>query len=303
MGSNPSKKAEKPTKTPTVMEVKTYIMVTQGKLTLNRNKKVQSIKKKKQEIIECLKERNLDVAKAKMDSMIREEDSVTVYDILGTLCEILKERVTYLFNATECPEDIRAPLLTIIYASTRIDLEELHKLRELIRTKYGDEFIAKGDSNDGELVNRNVIEKLKVKPIADTFITIRLKQLCKEQKLEIDFPSDYEQQIDPFVSNIPQQPQGPQSYNPYGDVNPYADNNPYTNGNLGFPGNNLANPYSNIQINNINLGAVNQINPNQGGNLGGFGTFSDPFANQPNQFNQGGPTGFGGNANQGFPRI
>ena len=38
-------------KPPTMMEVKTYIMVIQNKLTLFRNKKVLSIKKKRQEIV------------------------------------------------------------------------------------------------------------------------------------------------------------------------------------------------------------------------------------------------------------
>ena len=36
---------------------------------------------------------NLDIAKAKMESIIRLEDTITVYDILGPLCEILKERI------------------------------------------------------------------------------------------------------------------------------------------------------------------------------------------------------------------
>ena len=75
---NEQKKGAPAVKMSTPAEIKTYLMVAQGRLNLNRNKKVDSIKKKKLEIVKCLKENNLDVAKAKMDSLIREEDYITV---------------------------------------------------------------------------------------------------------------------------------------------------------------------------------------------------------------------------------
>ena len=87
------------------------------------------------ESIKCLKENNLDVAKAKMDSIIREEDMITCYDILGPLCEILKERVTYIMTSSECPPDLRAQLDSLIYASTRVEIEELQTLRQIIAKK------------------------------------------------------------------------------------------------------------------------------------------------------------------------
>ena len=104
----------------TPSEIKSFIMVAQNRLSLSRNKRLDSMRKKKTEIIKSLQENNLDVAKAKMDSLIREEDSITVYDILNPLLEILKERVTYIFTSIECPPDLRAQLDSVIYASTRL---------------------------------------------------------------------------------------------------------------------------------------------------------------------------------------
>ena len=116
MGNENQKKGKKgpPVHIPTPSEIKTYIMIAQNKLTLFRNKKIDAIRKKKLEIAKSLKENNLDVAKAKMDSLIREEDYITSYDILGPLLEILKERVTYIVTSTECPPDLRAQLDTVI---------------------------------------------------------------------------------------------------------------------------------------------------------------------------------------------
>ena len=115
MGSDQNKGKMPQVKQYTISEVKTYIMIIQNRLSLYRNKKVDSIRKKKKEVEKSLRENNLDVAKAKMDSIIREEDMMTVYDILYPLCEILKERVTYIMSSAECPADLRAQLESIIY--------------------------------------------------------------------------------------------------------------------------------------------------------------------------------------------
>jgi hypothetical protein len=149
--------------------------VVQAKLTQLRNKKVEMIKKKRRDIVSSLEDNNLDIAKAKMDSLIREEDYITVFDILGPLCEILKEKVTYLILADQCPTDLRATLDTLIYASTRVELEELHQLRGEISGKYGETYISKANTNADLLVNKNVIEKLTVKPAAEPYVMLRLK--------------------------------------------------------------------------------------------------------------------------------
>ena len=237
---NEHKKGAPAVKMSTPAEIKTYLMVAQGRLNLNRNKKVDSIKKKKLEIVKCLKENNLDVAKAKMDSLIREEDYITVYDIIVPLLEILKERVTYIIANNECPPDLRAQLDSIIYASTRLEVEELVIIRDLIMRRYGAAYIEKADNNADRLVNINLVEKLKIKPASDAFLTIRLKQLCKEKKINYEFPSEIISDIPDPINN----PFGPPSNNMGGgDINPYASvqgNNPY-----GQPPNNFNNnnPY------------------------------------------------------------
>ena len=239
MGSDQKQKGPVVVPMPTPAEIKTYIMIAQTKLNLFRNKKIETIKKKKLEIANCLKENNLDVAKAKMDSLIREEDYITSYDILTPLLEILKERVTYIITSAECPADLRAQLDSVIYASTRLEFEELFKLRDLIMRKYGSAYIQKAESNVDKLVNINLVEKLKIKPASDAFLTIRLKQLCKEKKIPFEFPSEISSDIavdignpfngpggdfNPYASTQGNNPFGPGGSNPYG---PQGGDNPY----------------------------------------------------------------------------
>ena len=269
---------------PSPAEIKTFIMIAQTKLNLFRAKKINNIRKKKDEIVSSLKENNLDVAKAKMDSLIREEDYITSYDILGPLLEILKERVTYIISSNECPPDLRAQLDSVIYASTRLEFEELYKLRDLIMRKYGSAYIQKAENNVDQLVNVNLVEKLKIKPASDAFLIIRLKQLCKEKKIQFEFPTE-------IISDIPGDIGNPfgapgNGNNPYGgDFNPYdsaqGGNNPY-----GPPpqqeGNN---PYGPPQGDNpyaSNQGGNNPFNPPQSGD-------NNPFNSQQDNNNPYGP--------------
>lgn len=184
---NQQQKAQKP-KPLNPTELQTYIMVTQVKLNQGRNKKIALIKKKQDEIIKHLNDNNLDIAKAKMESLMREEDYITVYDILGPLCEILKEKVTYIMTSKECPADLRASLDTLIYSSTRLEIEELHMIREFIKQKFTNIYVDKANSNIDKLVNINVVDKLTVKPYPEAELICRLKGICEREDIQFSFP-------------------------------------------------------------------------------------------------------------------
>ena len=225
------------------------------------------------------------------------EDTITVYDILGPLCEILKERITYLCEAQEVPADIKAQLDTIIYASSRIDVDDLYQLRSLVQRKFGTYYIDAADQNKDGLVNINVVEKLKIKPPVDAFLTIRLKQLCKEKKFNYEFPEEIAPNFDQGMGNQFGGPQNPydsnsgmgMGSNPYGPPpgnNPYGPppgNNPYgpPPGDNPYgppPGNN---PYA---VGNNNIGNdFDSYMKNTG--PGGMGPGGNPFEQGNNNNN------------------
>jgi len=188
---NSKKKKETPVENiPNREEIKTYIQICQKKIMLFRNKKIDSIKRKKLEIIDCLQKNNLDLAKSKMDSLMRDEDYIDAYDILGPLIEILLERVIYIDSRNECPPDLRTQLDSIIYAASRLEIEEFLTLKDLIRRKYGQAYITKAENNVDHLINENLISKLQIKLPSEEFLMIRLKQICKEKNIKFDFPNE-----------------------------------------------------------------------------------------------------------------
>jgi hypothetical protein len=308
---NDNKKGSMPIARPVrPIEVKTYVMSCQAKMSLYRNKKIYEIKKKKDEAIAALKQNNLDIAKAKMESIIRLEDTIIVYDILGPLCEILKERITYLWEAQEVPPDIKAQLDTLIYASSRMEIDDLYQLRNLVQRKFGNYYIESADQNKDGLVNVNVIEKLKIKPPVDAFLTIRLKQLCKEKKINYEFPEEIAPNFDqgmgnqfggqnnPYDANYCSANNG-MGNNPYGPgpgMDNNFNNNPYGPGNNNNPYGNNMGPGNDFDSYMKNSGPGGNMGPPPGGNP--YDTGNNPYGNNPYGNNNGNPYD-NGNNNQG----
>ena len=255
MGVGNSKKRETPVEAPPKAgDIRTLLEICKKKLSLFRNKKVHSIINKKNEVIDYLKKRNLEFAKTKMESIKRDEDAIDSYDILGPLLEILTEKIYYIESSSECPPDIRAQLDTIIYSSSRIEIEDFLALRDIFRRKYGLNYITKAENNEDKLINQNLIDKLQIKVYSEAFLMLRLKQLAKEKKENFDFLDDSSEIPGNFV-----EPVGGQDINPYEDNNNY---NPYGQpSNFGQQQNNN-NPYGPSQdFGNQNESPQNDFNP------------------------------------------
>ncbi|MCQ2816046.1 MAG: IST1 family protein [archaeon] len=202
----------------------------------------------------------------------------------------------------------------MVYAATRLEVEELHKLKDLLRIKYGDAYVMSAETNTNRTVKENVIAKLSLKQMPDSLIIVRIKQIAKEMNIECNLPLDMGMNENPYGPGPMNNPYG---QNPFGDPgmnmgnNPYGDpgmnmgNNPY-----GDPGMNMGNnPYSsdpsmqnpleqpyaggdfgNFDQNKSQYGGQN-ANP-----FGGFGGFD---ANTYDQRNMGNNPGNGPNMSQG----
>ena len=186
MGASSSKKEVKVEKPKiTTKDLLPLLNVMQLKTQQAKSKKVHDTLKKKGEIVEFLKNNNMEMAMAKMDGILRNDDFIAAYDILIPLTEILKEKCTYIASNNECPADIRPQLDTVLYAARRIEIEEYMRFKDKIQLKYGEAYITKADNNSDKLVNANLVEKLSVNIYKEEVKKIKLKYLAKEKNINI----------------------------------------------------------------------------------------------------------------------
>ena len=239
MGFGNSKKKEIPVPSPPdKKEIKSIFEICSKKLTLFRNKKINALKTKKQDIIKYLKEQNIDFAKSKLESYIRDEEYITVCDILGPFLELLIERFIYIDASSECPADLRKQLDSVIYSCSRLEIEDFLKLKDIIKRKYGQNYITKAENNADKFIDEFLVDKLQVKFIPESTINMKLKQIAMENKIPFNYPGLSEAPGD-LVQSIGR-------FNPYGNANPYGQPSDFNNSQQG--GNNLppkdnGNPY------------------------------------------------------------
>ena len=300
MGASSSKKEVKVEKPKiTTKDLLPLLNVMQLKTSQAKSKKTHDTLKKKGEIVELLKKNNMDMAMAKMDSILRNDDFIAAYDILIPLIEILKEKCSYLVSNDECPAELRALLDTIIYAARRIEIEEYMRFKEKIQLKYGEAYIMKADNNSDKLVNANLVEKLGVNMYKDEVKKIRLKYLAREKNINIKnsglipggewevnnqgmnyTKNPYDSTISMNQPNLPTESiiQKQSAMNNYGNQN-QGDGFPRDEG---FP---MQQNYPNLE--NKNQGPTNPYNSYSQGSQGQnnqFPSFSQNNQGQNNQF-------------------
>ena len=216
-GSSKEKKPEEKTEqnTVTAKELQNLLEVSIKKCTLYQNKLNFSINQKKDAIATCLKQNNIDLAKAKMDNILKDENFITIYDLIKPVLASLKEKCQLIIINKECPTELRSYLDTALYAAIRLEIDELKLFEEKIRLKYGLEYATKAVNNIDNFVNEDIVEKLQTSIFSEEIINVKLKQLCFEKKIDCilnkeSIPGD------DLIPNII-------DFNPYDSKNKYND--------------------------------------------------------------------------------
>lgn len=100
---------------------------------------------------------------------------VELLEIMELYTETLIARFALLeMNSREPDPSIKEPLCAIIHAAPRIELREMHALREMLMTKYGRDFALAAMENTDNCVGDRVMSRLKVetpsKELVDMYI-------------------------------------------------------------------------------------------------------------------------------------
>ena len=162
-----------------------------------KSSSASNINKKIDEIIPCLNCKFLKQSKEKMENILTEEDNIIFYDVLMRIIDFLFMHSSEIFSSNECPHELRIYLDSIVYVGTRLQIEELKKIREIINKQYGAEYISKAVNNENKLINEIIIEKLRRNMKAyyypEALIKEKLKQLCIKNDYDYQFIYDSKQ--------------------------------------------------------------------------------------------------------------
>ncbi|MCL7036584.1 hypothetical protein MKW94_019141 [Papaver nudicaule] len=160
----------------------------QGRIKLLKNKRDSLIIHLREDILQLLKNGQDQTAFAQVGQLSKDQNIVAAYELLDHFCEFIMINLPYIRQHRDLPNDINEAASSLLHASARCgDLPELPKLRKLFGDRYGNRFaIAAVELLPGNLVNRQLVHKLSVKPISDDVKLRMMKEIARENCLEIN---------------------------------------------------------------------------------------------------------------------
>ena len=177
-----------------IQDFQQLLNISQNKCEKNLDTSQDNINKIKEEIIPHLNSIKMDILKEKIELILKEEDNIVFYEVLIHILQILQQNILKLIKNSKCPSELRIPLDSVIYAATRLPIQELKKFRDKISEIYGSEYISHAVNNEDNLINEVIIEKLKRNMILfkypESLIKEKIKQLCIENNIDYNFICD-----------------------------------------------------------------------------------------------------------------
>ena len=165
-----------------------------------REKRMETIRKKRKDLSNYFKQEHMDIAMSKTEDILKDEKYVSIMDTLNELFEKIKNKINSLTGSKECPIALRPPLDSVIYASTRLNIEELNQLREKISQMYGSDYIKKASNNEDQIVNQELIKKLNENTFSKEIIKNRLVAFINEEKVIRASRASKQSSINPSVN-------------------------------------------------------------------------------------------------------
>ena len=184
-------------------EIKNLINISILKCDSYSNKNKYSILQKKHEIYNDFINNKKDLASAKMNQMLIDGNNWTAYELLKTILEIISEKCSYIVSSNECPEDLRGPLDSVLYAATRVEINELILFKDKIKKIYGEQYVQKAENNTDKLVNEKLAEFLIPVVFSEEIINTRINLLIREKEEEKKRIEDKKISPEPFIPFIP----------------------------------------------------------------------------------------------------
>ncbi|XP_020105873.1 uncharacterized protein LOC109722289 isoform X1 [Ananas comosus] len=175
---------------------KTSLRLAVARLKLLRNKREVQIKQMRRELAQLLETGQDQTARIRVEHVIREEKTMSAYDLISVYCELIMARMPMIESQKNCPIDLKEAIASIVFASPRCaDVPELMDIRKHFSAKYGKEFVTAALEVRPQCgVSHLVVEKLSARaPDIETKLKI-LTAVAEEHNVKWE-PKVIEEQI------------------------------------------------------------------------------------------------------------
>jgi vacuolar protein sorting-associated protein IST1 len=154
------------------------------RIQLAVNKRSNAVKIQKQKISQLLAEGKDEKARIQVEHIIRDDFTIEGYELLELMCELVHERIRQITTSTTCPQDLKEPVSSLIWAAKNVDIEELKGVAQQLRQKFGKEFSKFAEANENQEVNPRLYSKMVYKPPSSYLVLRYLEEIARAYKVD-----------------------------------------------------------------------------------------------------------------------
>ncbi|KAH6580015.1 hypothetical protein BASA61_004481 [Batrachochytrium salamandrivorans] len=142
-------------------KTKVQLKVAVNRLRLVQQKKASINQQARKDIALLLEKGKEESARVRVEHIIRDDYTIEALELIELYTETLLARFSIVESMKSCDPAISEAVNTIIYAAPRVDIKELHFVRDQLISKYGKDFGCAAMENFGYRVNDRIVQKLK----------------------------------------------------------------------------------------------------------------------------------------------
>ncbi|QCE09653.1 DNA mismatch repair protein MSH2 [Vigna unguiculata] len=156
------------------------------RLGLLKNKRLAIARQLRKDLAELIQSGHEETALNRVGQLIADESLASAYELLDEFCEFVLKQLSYIRRHRDRPNDINEAVSSLIFASARCgELPELGIIRNLFGQRYGERFATIAvELFPGNLVNKQLKEKLSVKSVPDEIKYRMLDEIARDNCLQ-----------------------------------------------------------------------------------------------------------------------
>lgn len=162
--------------------LRTALKMAISKLQFLQEKKTALTKQQRRLLADLLAAGKESSARIRVENIIRDDVYIELLEYCELFCELLLARVLIILDHLRPTVDagLKEAVLLIIYASHHTELKELSSLSDLLRLKYGHEFVAQVMANENqEYVPEKIVKRCDIEPPTEVLVDLYLTEIAR----------------------------------------------------------------------------------------------------------------------------
>lgn len=161
--------------------VKTTLKMAISKLKFLQEKKTALTKQQRRQLADLLGAGKESSAKIRVENIIRDDIYIELLEYCELYCELLLARISLILDPQRPTVDpgLKEAIALVLYSLHHTEIKELIMLSDMLRMKYGHEFVAGVMANSEGEVPEKIVKRCGIEPPSDVLVDLYLTEIAR----------------------------------------------------------------------------------------------------------------------------